>query len=450
MKHFLKFFLFLFLSSFILHPSSLFADWEMIRSLSASCSLIEVKVNGFVMSQAIGDNLSSLSPLTYSTGTIITGYLSQIPSNDLIPSVSTIKSSGAVLAGGILWGVHVDNYVKIAFSNDILPKSLQFNIYVTEIIDNVSQEVYSTCTISIAYFGEDRSAGVIPDLSTWKKGYLYAVYYSSGITDINGLIMTQGSTVYFSVIMDYSKENIVSIFKEPQIRVDVPTYAYAEDFFLAISTNQNIESIQIANQKMKLFPEKITDLLKMINIASLNAQGAAIKPNSVCTIRLPYEDNNNDGLIDNVSPHMRVRDLAVWRMNEAKSLWVKQNGENINTVSKIVSLNVPHFSSYGLFGQSSTDVSNVRVYPVPFRPNSNNPNRYGTWQDLITFTNLPSYGNIRIWTISGDLVREINIDSAEKIWDVKNSKGETVASGVYIWEVVSGGNRKTGKLMVIK
>lgn len=451
LKYFLSFSLFI---PFLSPIPCLSANWEMIKSLSSSCGLIEVKVNNWVVSQTIGDNSSSLFPLTSSTGTIWSGYLSQIPSNSLVPSISTIKSSGAVLASDILWGVRVNNYFKIAFTNDVLPESLRSKIYVTEIRDHLSQEVQSTCTVSIVYFGEERSAGIIqgilPIASPWKKGYLYAVYISSGIVDSNGLILAQGTTVYFSVIRDYSKKNIVNLLQEPRVGVDIPANTYNEDFFLAVSTSQNLESIQTANQKMKVFPEKITNLLKVMNVVSLNGQSIEIQPNSACTIRLPYEDDNNDGLIDNVSPHMRVKDLAIWRLNDTKSLWVKQTGQSIDTVSKIVSLNVPHFSSYGLFAQASTDVSSVYASPVPFRPNSNNPARYGTWQDLITFWNLPAYGTIRIWTISGDLVREINIDEPQEKWDVKNSVGQIVASGVYIWEVISGGNRKTGKLMIIK
>ena len=47
-------------------------------------------------------------------------------------------------------------------------------------------------------------------------------------------------------------------------------------------------------------------------------------------------------------------------------------------------------------------------------------------------------------------MRELAITPPQIKWDVKNSEGEVVASGVYIWEVTIGGNRKTGKLIVIK
>ena len=87
---------------------------------------------------------------------------------------------------------------------------------------------------------------------------------------------------------------------------------------------------------------------------------------------------------------------------------------------------------------------------MPFRPNAGNTQKYGAWSDGITFTNLPSEGKIRIYTISMRLVRTLEIIPNEIVWDVKNNKGEIVASGMYIWEAVSGNNRKTGKLVIIK
>jgi len=101
------------------------------------------------------------------------------------------------------------------------------------------------------------------------------------------------------------------------------------------------------------------------------------------------------------------------------------------------------------------DISGVYAYPVPFKPNSGDSTRYGTWSRLIWFTYMPTVGTIRIYTLSGALVRSIDIASTPKVnneiqWDVRNTEGAIVASGIYIWEVTSGPNRKTGKLAVIK
>ncbi len=101
---------------------------------------------------------------------------------------------------------------------------------------------------------------------------------------------------------------------------------------------------------------------------------------------------------------------------------------------------------------------------MPFRPNGPNAGKgigkTGTEVDGINFYDVPNVGNIEIYTIDGRLVKKIDIASnlvlsllggvPEVNWNVKNKSGQKVASGVYIWRVVSEGNSKTGKLMVIR
>jgi flagellar hook assembly protein FlgD len=73
----------------------------------------------------------------------------------------------------------------------------------------------------------------------------------------------------------------------------------------------------------------------------------------------------------------------------------------------------------------------------------------------MTFTNLPPECSIRIYTIAGDLVREIQHSNlrgpqGQESWDVKTTHGDPVASGVYLWRVQSSIDAKNGKLMVIR
>lgn len=85
----------------------------------------------------------------------------------------------------------------------------------------------------------------------------------------------------------------------------------------------------------------------------------------------------------------------------------------------------------------------AHCYPVPFRPSAGHTR--------ITFTGLTRSARVRVFTVSGELVRTLDKnDSGQTLtWDVKNSRGENVASGVYIYTVKSGAETATGKLMVI-
>jgi hypothetical protein len=66
----------------------------------------------------------------------------------------------------------------------------------------------------------------------------------------------------------------------------------------------------------------------------------------------------------------------------------------------------------------------------------------------VYFRGLPLDATVHIYNVAGEEVRSLkNTD----FWDGKNSQGELVASGVYLFLVAnSNGERSTGKLAVIR
>jgi hypothetical protein len=75
------------------------------------------------------------------------------------------------------------------------------------------------------------------------------------------------------------------------------------------------------------------------------------------------------------------------------------------------------------------------------------------------FVNLTEQATIRIFTVGGDLVREINhpapgssSNQGSADWDLKNGKGELVESGVYIYQVEEPGGVADvrGRLVIVK
>ncbi|TBR19278.1 T9SS type A sorting domain-containing protein [bacterium] len=96
---------------------------------------------------------------------------------------------------------------------------------------------------------------------------------------------------------------------------------------------------------------------------------------------------------------------------------------------------------------AADDLSATHAFPTPFIPSKGH--------SQITFTRLTAKVTIRIYTISGELIRTLVKDSGasdEISWvPVVNDRGESVASGVYIYHVQStDGKTRIGKLMVIK
>jgi hypothetical protein len=78
------------------------------------------------------------------------------------------------------------------------------------------------------------------------------------------------------------------------------------------------------------------------------------------------------------------------------------------------------------------DVTKVNVFPNPYL--GFNPLETNKYARFVTFTHLPASATIRLFTLSGTLVRTIikNDPSQFIQWDLNNEKGFPVAAGMYI------------------
>ena len=105
----------------------------------------------------------------------------------------------------------------------------------------------------------------------------------------------------------------------------------------------------------------------------------------------------------------------------------------------------------------------VRVVPNPFVI-------FSTYQtditnSLLMFTNLPSRGTLRIYTVAGQMVQEIVGEPSDLqgdgdlFWNLKSREGIDVASGLYLWVLTAPQNpnvpasatiQKRGKFVVIR
>lgn len=165
-------------------------------------------------------------------------------------------------------------------------------------------------------------------------------------------------------------------------------------------------------------------------------------------IRLSYLDADGDGIVDGTSPQLRVKTMNVWLLDETLELWVKVPNSSIDSEARTVAAPLSHLSVYALIGGADTAVADVYAFPVPSRPRGPNAGtgagQTGSEAAGITFTKLPSEGTIEIYTADGRLARRLDIPAnlapARLSWDAK------VASGVYVWRVISGANSKTGRL----
>jgi len=96
------------------------------------------------------------------------------------------------------------------------------------------------------------------------------------------------------------------------------------------------------------------------------------------------------------------------------------------------------------------NLQTVTVVPNPFRGRE-------TWDlpngNEVQFKNLPPTARIRIYTVAGDLVRDLSHSESVRDferWDLKNASGMDVASGLYMYRVESGTYFAQGRFIVIR
>src|SRR3989339_1123088 len=94
--------------------------------------------------------------------------------------------------------------------------------------------------------------------------------------------------------------------------------------------------------------------------------------------------------------------------------------------------------SFGIFGAAANNLDDVHVYPNPFKPSLGHNN--------IIFSNLTNHTEIRIFNISGEMVfeNEINTANGRLIWPVTNRNDNEVASGIYLY-IINNDRNQTKK-----
>jgi hypothetical protein len=99
-----------------------------------------------------------------------------------------------------------------------------------------------------------------------------------------------------------------------------------------------------------------------------------------------------------------------------------------------------------LLGGKATGIESAYVFPNPFRGAG------ARGAQGVMFAGLPEQATIRVFTLQGTLVCEIehgNLSGGTR-WDLTNENGEPVASGVYLYTIHSGDNVVRGKLAVMR
>ena len=107
---------------------------------------------------------------------------------------------------------------------------------------------------------------------------------------------------------------------------------------------------------------------------------------------------------------------------------------------------------------TKNDLNDVHTVPDPYYVKS--AYEASTEQKVLKFVGLPDRAIIRIYSVSGVLVRMLEHDATrysptsqsqgnEMNWDLRNRNNQVVASGVYFYHVEAGDARRVGRFTVV-
>ena len=190
-------------------------------------------------------------------------------------------------------------------------------------------------------------------------------------------------------------------------------------------------------------PKVSSNLVLIGNIHEIKLESGQTQFAQDIEITLPYKDTDNNNRVDDKD--ISNSKLIVCTYNSTTKKWEKVATTTINKINRQLITKTKHLSYYGIFAVLQTDLSTAHVYPNPFKPSLG--------QIKIFFANLTTHTKLKIFNVSGELVYEDDKDTpaGELSWDVKNSKGEPIASGVYIYMITNNnGQTKKGKLAIIR
>ncbi len=158
------------------------------------------------------------------------------------------------------------------------------------------------------------------------------------------------------------------------------------------------------------------------------------------TLALPYDPAS-------LPAGASAEDLAVYYWNPGLGDW-QPMPSLVDARASVVRAQTTHFSLYQVMvgpkpqsavAQASNDVSAAQIACNPLRPGC----------ETMKFQNLPAGARLRIYTLTGALVKDISaLGNGTAQWDGTNRSGEPAGSGVYFILAQGGGTTKVLKVAV--
>ena len=273
------------------------------------------------------------------------------------------------------------------------------------------------------------------DLTGAATGY-WNVYTSTGVINTT---FTDG--FYISTATLISKD--IDPYVDSQISIQGPQYGT----FLSISSGTFSTPVTITIEIPGINPSINQTELEPLNAYFDITNNKNVQPAIDILMTVTYTNS--------VAASFNESRFRVCLYDPALGRWSPIPSTSYPNSNRIVS-SLNHFSRYGLFQLvPASRLGQVYIYPNPYRPDSNTIYDNPALGRGIVFAGLPPNAKIKIFTMTGELVNEIEETTYDGtlLWDTKNADGHICASGVYLYIVVSQddpGNKTVGRFAIIE
>jgi hypothetical protein len=374
-------------------------------------------------------------------------------------------------------GVPVNAPVQLVFSDPLDATTILQSIHAVAITDHLGNSSGASVPVILSTDSTNQNLTVQPQ-TAWPGNTLYDIQITPQLQNIDGTPLDQIYHIYYLTMLDHHQDNTVldplSVPNLPastgagpiepmsiQIPADsLPNYSAVLSSRDPLNAPLRVDPaiIREANQKAIAAGGPYRTPLALQEITAYDISGNPVAAlNKPVSLTIDYGGGFSAPAAG--GNLIRPETLSLYVLDQTHRLWVKMPASQNLAGFHTVSAPVTQFSVFALMGSADGSASDSFVFPVPWRPHGPNagtgPGQTGTEADGLTFSNLPSECTIKIYTIAGGLVRQIqHSDTAGLIgqekWDARTTHGDPVASGVYLWRVESAVDGKNGKLMIIR
>jgi len=222
-----------------------------------------------------------------------------------------------------------------------------------------------------------------------------------------------------------------------KLGIDLKPSTIPDKSLLPIKVNlEQVKVVEVIDQKLprQFYIPPGTAAYKITASSSSGDPILAKQIRDTFSLRMGYPK----GMKPELARNLRVSVLYQNRWLPLPSQWDAAS-QTVVTKSAI------HFSAYRLLAKSDVAREDIIAYPNPVQFGN-----FGGTKRTVKFLNVPLGAAIEIYTVTGDKIREIDVQTSNVSWDGIKDDDDLVTSGLYIYRVQTPGWEAFGKIAVLR